>query len=265
MKLLFQFILTLIFLNGYSQTTIFNKTYNLPIGNNANGIFSIISTDTGYICIGESQLSTPQSVISFFIDSFGNPIADNQYSYTWVSCVMSPESYCILNDKIFLGFLKKDFNYNPMVRRIMLFSFNGIDTVFSHEIIEDTLNCSVTDVTFSKDSELYFSGWNVPNSNNPSDGNFWLIKTDINGHLIWKKEYGGNSAEEALQIICTKDNHIVMSGYSHSFGTNNPYDNGQWYIVKTDTSGNMIWQNNYGNPNLREYIIYGLTETADSN
>ncbi len=262
-KFLLILLLGFIIINSYAQIIRFNKDYNLPAGNNANGLYGIISNDTGYICIGVTQLNTPQSVLYFYIDSLGCPVNINSYIYNWISSVMSEESYTINDSLIYLSFLNKDFNYSPLLRRIMLYVFKGNDTLYTREITSDTIESSVTCVT-KLDTFLYYSGWIAADPNNSSDGDYWLIKTTLQGDILWQKQYGGNSAESAMHLITTSDQNILISGYSHSFGNNSPYDNGQWYLVKVDTAGNVLWAKTYGNPNLNDHRPFGLTETRDS-
>jgi hypothetical protein len=90
------------------------------------------------------------------------------------------------------------------------------------------------------------------------------MKSDSLGNIKWNKFYGGGNGEKGYKIITTIDGNIIISGISYSFGNNSPYDNGQWYILKLDSSGQVIWSKLFGNPELRDYPPWGLTETIDS-
>jgi hypothetical protein len=175
----------------------------------------------------------------------------NEYGYSGAICLMLPES-------VYENYLA--FKLQAATKQIKLFKMNGNDTIESQIIYEDTSDISVTGITGSINN-LYFTGW----QNTLSSTYYWLVKTDSLGNKKWEKYYGGGDGEISYKIISTEGNNIILAGESFSFGNNSPWDNGQWYIVKTDTAGNIIWAHTYGNPNLRDYRPYGLIETADSN
>jgi hypothetical protein len=57
------------------------------------------------------------------------------------------------------------------------------------------------------------------NDNGTSD--FWLIKTDDDGNMIWNQTYGGAENDEALCVQQTTDGGYVVAGYTASFGNDN--------------------------------------------
>jgi len=73
----------------------------------------------------------------------------------------------------------------------------------------------------------------------------------------WLRLYGGDGIEKAYQVIKTRDNCFVISGYSQSFG------NGcnDIYVIKTDANGDTIWTNTYGTP--RNEMGYDIIQTYD--
>jgi hypothetical protein len=85
-------------------------------------------------------------------------------------------------------------------------------------------------------------------------GDGWLIKTDSAGNLIWEKTYGGSDSEGFSRIIPTSDNNFYLLGISWSSDgdiSNDPYpDSPDYWIVKIDSSGNILWNKilggNYG-------------------
>ena len=234
-----------------AQTIRFNRCYIVPQGSNLSDIYNVHAQDSNYSFIGITQTSSPQSVISFTSDLYGNVTNTVEYTYSGAICLMLPES-------VYENYLA--FKLQAATKQIKLFKMNGNDTIGSQIIYEDTSDISVTGITGSINN-LYFTGW----QDTLSSTYYLLIKTDSSGNMKFKKIYGCGAGDVAYQIIYTKDDYLVLSGESFCFGSNSPWDNGQWYVVKTDTAGNVIWENNYGNPNLRDYRPHGLIETADSN
>ncbi len=78
------------------------------------------------------------------------------------------------------------------------------------------------------------------------NGDFWLVRTNVNGDTIWNKTYGGISDDIAEALIQTGDGGFVIVGGTQSFGAGN-YD---VWLVKTDASGNALWNRTYGGGSL---------------
>jgi hypothetical protein len=94
-----------------------------------------------------------------------------------------------------------------------------------------------------------------------------LLKSDTLGNLIWLKNYGGTSMDWGWKIINTYDNNIILATLRSGYYTaNNPYytKDHQWWILKLDTAGNVIWTKNFGHPDIRDGRPVGLIETSDS-
>ena len=71
---------------------------------------------------------------------------------------------------------------------------------------------------------------------------FWLVKADAAGNLLWNQTYGGTSNEYAYHVEQTLDGGYVLLGQTTSFGVGST----DFWLVKTDGSGNMQWNKTYG-------------------
>lgn len=74
---------------------------------------------------------------------------------------------------------------------------------------------------------------------------FWIIKIDSAGYLLWEKTFGGSSGEFCTRILDNLDNCFYLIGNSISSDGDISYDpypgsNDIW-IVKIDSTGNIIW------------------------
>lgn len=87
-------------------------------------------------------------------------------------------------------------------------------------------------------------------------GAFWLIKTYPNGNIEWNKTYGGSGYELAFSTIQTADGYAI-AGWTTSFGAGQ-FD---FWLVKTDTEGNMVWNKTYGGPDRD--TAYSVRQTTD--
>ncbi|MFN3940575.1 MAG: hypothetical protein ACK4IY_08295, partial [Chitinophagales bacterium] len=90
----------------------------------------------------------------------------------------------------------------------------------------------------------------------------WIVKTDVNGNLLWQKTYGGSDEDVALDAIAVADGYILF-GYSSSLDGDmtEMYGIADYWILKIDLDGNLIWQNNLGG----SLIDHGheIQQTAD--
>ena len=83
----------------------------------------------------------------------------------------------------------------------------------------------------------------------------WVVKTDSAGNMRWNKTYGSSDgSSEASSIMQTGDGGYAIAGYTNfvpSFG-------GPFWLVKTDSAGNVLWNKTYGGNGANSLI-----ETSD--
>jgi len=89
------------------------------------------------------------------------------------------------------------------------------------------------------------------------DEDFWLVKTDANGNMQWNRTYGGPDPETAYSLIETSDGGYAMAGYVKYSGPRG-FD---FWVVKTDSKGNMVWNQTYGGKDTER--AYSVVETPD--
>ena len=94
---------------------------------------------------------------------------------------------------------------------------------------------------------------------------YWMIKTDSLGNLLWQKTIGGNDYERLNSIAQTSDGGYILAGqsYSHISGekTENSYGLQDYWVVKTDSLGNIEWQNSIGG--FEEEYLNVIQQTGD--
>jgi len=86
---------------------------------------------------------------------------------------------------------------------------------------------------------------------------FCLIKTDSAGNQTWAKTYGGASDEAAYSMARTVDGGYLLAGYTRSFGAGGS----DFWLVKTDSLGNMQWNKTCGGAN--DDLAYSVIQTSD--
>lgn len=107
---------------------------------------------------------------------------------------------------------------------------------------------------------------NSDSSLNHGHNDFWVVKLDSLGNVLWEKLLGGSGPEEATSVLQTMEGNYAIAGNSHSsdgdvaVNYGNSYD---YWIVKLDFGGNLIWEKSLGG-NQHEFA-YALTETSNGN
>ncbi len=94
----------------------------------------------------------------------------------------------------------------------------------------------------------------------------WVIKIDSDGNIIWQKTYGGSETDWVASIIQTADGGYIMAGHTGPYippGYTEPPDGDfDVWVVKIDSSGNIIWQKTYGGEGSDE--AWSIQQTPDN-
>jgi hypothetical protein len=147
-------------------------------------------------------------------------------------------------------------------------SFGGTEDDFAGSIQQ------TTDGGYVFAAESCSHDGDVSANNGQSD--FWIVKLDSSGKIIWQKSFGGSSYDWPVSIRQTNDKGYIIAGYSESYDGDVPGNWGEYdfWIMKLNSSGEQIWQNCFGGSNTEQasciqqttdggYIISGLSESND--
>lgn len=121
----------------------------------------------------------------------------------------------------------------------------------------------------STDGDCEGCGYHSPGTTEPD---IWLIRTDLQGNILWHKCYGGYQTEGARNIFQTADNGFMIFGETYSsteYGPNgdisdNPAFSGNSTIwaFKIDSVGNLLWERCIGGQG-DEYLKNGVIQKDD--
>ncbi|MBL0071934.1 MAG: hypothetical protein IPP34_09005 [Bacteroidetes bacterium] len=112
-------------------------------------------------------------------------------------------------------------------------------------------------------SSSNISGDKTENSNGGDD--YWIVKTNSIGDIQWQKTIGGSITDRLISIEQIPDGGYILGGSSNSNASGNKTENSNgvddYWIVKTDSLGNILWQNSIGGSGYD--ILFSLTQTTD--
>jgi hypothetical protein len=231
-------------LNSLAQN-VFNKTFRSINTNESSFAVSqtvIQLSDSNFLISGQSYNQSKMAVLK--IDRGGDTI------WSFVA------DYGVNGGDILLTSLESnDGNYvvggvsaNALTNRstsilVKLSKENG-DTIWCRKIGLLGFAERCVSIKQTIDNGFVFCGvrFDLDNSGNPVDSDFYLVKTDSMGIPEWERTYGGASYDFANAIEIADDDGFMLFGTTYSYGEG-PYN---MYLIKTDSLGNQLWQKTYG-------------------
>lgn len=113
---------------------------------------------------------------------------------------------------------------------------------------EDAINTSDGGYLLGLVSKSNISGNKTENCKGDQD--FWIVKIDSLGNIVWDKTLGGNGGEY-LGGLCEDNNHNFYIGgasYSNISGdkTENSRGGSDYWLVKIDNTGTVLWDKTMG-------------------
>ncbi|MEM9820676.1 MAG: gliding motility-associated C-terminal domain-containing protein [Bacteroidota bacterium] len=100
---------------------------------------------------------------------------------------------------------------------------------------------------------------------NQGGGDYWVVKTDIDGNLLWDARFGGSELDRCNSIQQTNDGGYILGGTSASgsSGDKSGASRGleDYWVIKIDALGNLEWEQSYGGDQTD--FLTSLIQTSD--
>ncbi len=143
--------------------------------------------------------------------------------------------------------------------------FEWIITFGGSNFDQGTCLVQTSDSTFIVGGNIESNDGDVEMSYGARD--IMLLKMNLNGEIIWQKIYGGTSFEQVNSIICDVEGGYVFCGETYSndidVDFNHATDSPDFWVVKIDSMGNIIWENCFGNSdNNRANNVIQLSDST---
>lgn len=147
--------------------------------------------------------------------------------------------------------------------------FGGANTDTCYDVTETSDGYLLVGSSDSNDVDI---------KNSKGSYDFWIVKIDKNGTLLWEKSFGGSEIDEARAITQTNDGNFIIVGDTRSSDKDVIKNNGgaDVWAIKITTQGELLWQKNYGGSSFdvgysirktldNSFIISGSSRSADNN
>lgn len=145
------------------------------------------------------------------------------------------------------------------------FNNEGHDAGSAWALKVDGNGNSIWQNKYGTSGEIIFSARATPDGGyimagaTPSSGGsaVWVLKLHADGSVDWQKSYGGAVYDYALSIQPTPDGGSVVGAETCSLGAGNC----DFWVLKLDGSGNVVWQKTYGGTDYEE--AHSIQRTSD--
>jgi hypothetical protein len=230
-----------------------NLGWNITLGGeNVDKLFSAVETQDGFVLVGLTySFGNDSEVWVVKTDVDGNVVwnktyggamedagravaltADNHYVVAGYTNSMGNGDYDFL-------LLKIDASGNLLWDK----TYGGTQSDKAYAIAETTDGYVVVGDTRSKGA---------------GDNDAWIIKTDLDGNVIWDKTVGGEGFDMPNCGAASNYGGYLAAGFTFSFG------NGErdFWLFKIDDQGNLLWSCTVGRSAFEE--AYAVVETAEN-
>lgn len=109
----------------------------------------------------------------------------------------------------------------------------------THGRVEDESGFQIVN---ANDGNYLYVG--VTNSFGNGSSDVLLVKMNPEGAIIWEKSYGGPDFDRGYGIVALPNDAFILVGTTNNFGAIDQ----DFYLVKVDGNGNLIWQKTIGTP-----------------
>lgn len=229
-----------------------NRTYGGASKDEA--YFVQATTDGGYIIAGCTESSGSGLSDIWLIKTDGNGIAswDRKYSgaygdYAFCVRQTSDGGYVVVGYTESFGagssdywLIKTDQFGNPQWNRT--YGGAGLDQAFC--------------VVQSSDGNGYVIAGQT-DSFGAGSSDFWLVRTDSLGSMMWSRSYGGSNTDVARSVQETSDGGYVVAGWTTSSGEGSS----DFMLLKVDGDGRQQWSKTHGG--LYSDEAYAVQQTMD--
>lgn len=151
--------------------------------------------------------------------------------------------------------MQKLFSYLLVIYLLSCLSLLAQPAIQWQQSYGGNLNDYATHIENTSDGGSVVIGYTESNtidvSGNHGGKDYWILKINSSSSILWKKCLGGTSTEWAYDIKQADDNGYIIAGHSFSNDGNVTGLHGtcDFWIVKTDSVGNIEWEKAIGGSN----------------
>lgn len=213
-----------------------NKTYG---GTGIDQAYSVVQTDDGgYAIVGTTLPVGASNYEAYLVKT--DPAGNMQWNRTYGGTSNDIAYSMVRTNDGGYAFAGITMSFGAGLSDMWLVKTDGLGSMQWNRTYGGTSDDDACSVVQTSDSGYAIAGSTVSFGAGIND--FYLVKTDPAGNMQWSRTYGGSLSDQARCVVQAGDGGYAMVGYTYSFGVGG-YD---FYLVKTDPSGNVQWSKTYG-------------------
>ncbi|MDG4716163.1 hypothetical protein [Winogradskyella marincola] len=156
-----------------------------------------------------------------------------------------------------------------------ILKFDANDQLQWQKTYGGSLDDRGNDIIETSDGGYAILGYSFSNnddaSNNAGLQDYWIVKLNASGSILWEKSFGYQGADSGISLIETNDQGFLITGIldvtasggeGNTQRTANRHAGGDYWALKLDISGNLEWSRYYGG-NFTD-TPYGVVQTEDN-
>jgi|GEM_PF-2004183 len=212
---------------------VWDRTYSR--NGHSGGIYIIQTTDGGYTVVGCTRFEGGPSENFWVIklDSQGNRVWDKTYGGSpntgATSLIQTTDGgYAVAGWTASKGVGNSDFwiiKLDSQGNRLWDQTYGGSNSDWANSIIQTTDgDYIVVGTTYSKGAE------------SAGGADFWIIKLDMQGKMVWDRTYGGSDDDSVNSLIQTTDGGYAVAGRTESKGAGGA----DFWVLKLDEQDTLI-------------------------
>jgi hypothetical protein len=222
--------------SGGTQEIQWNKTYG---GTDGEGASSLVQTDDGGFAIAGATESYGAGDYDFWLVKTGAN-GTTQWQQTYGGIGTDRASSIIQTTDGGFAITGYTYSYGAGVDDFWLVKTSADGTMQWQQTYGGTGTERAFSLIQTIDGGFVLVGFT--SSYGVGDWDFWLVKTNVDGNMLWHQTYGGTSGEGAFSLIQTADSGFAIAGATISYGVGD-YD---FWLVKTTADGTSQWNKTYG-------------------
>jgi hypothetical protein len=253
----------LVVLSGSSLAQItFERTYGGVL--EERGWYVSQTTDGGYVITG-ATVSFGHGMDDIYLiktDSLGDTLWTNTYGGT------EHEFGCCVQQTGDGGYIVVGSTGSIPGRNLYLVRTDSLGTMLWQKDYGGTYEDVGRFVKATRDGGFVTVGW----SEVGGQCDLYMMRTDSLGEALWERTYHRGNNDDGFAVDETPDGGFMVSGWAGDLGGTGDVD---FYLLRTDSVGNKLWDATYGGDDDdfgqtgqlaedRGYILVGLTRSFDN-
>ena len=166
-------------------------------------------------------------------------------------------------------------NFTFITMLLALILFNGVNnksyaqapTIQWQKCLGGTVTDEANSIQQTSDGRFIVAGYTFSNdgdvSGNHGNSDYWVVKLNSSGDILWQRCLGGTDDDYAYSIQQTSDGGFIVAGQTYSndgdVSGNHGYDDA--WVVKLNSSGDIEWQKCLGGTN--DDRAYSIQQTSN--